>query len=78
MIDVIRPPYPWDTHLPRQSVLRVVILIVVIVSTIVLVARGIAPGTAVAVIGAAGVAAAEIAARLLTPSQGSSSTLRRA
>jgi hypothetical protein len=57
------PPYPWGVCPLNQSVL-VVVLIVVVTATIVSVAGGIAPAPAVAVIGAAGVAATEIATRL--------------
>ncbi|KZM74362.1 hypothetical protein AWN90_25090 [Nocardia terpenica] len=46
---------------------RVLVLVIVVVATVTLAGCGIAPATAVAVVSAAGLAAVEIAAKLLAP-----------
>ena len=67
MLDILRPPYPWDL---RQQAARVIILIVFIASTVVLVGLGTTPRMAAGVLVAAVWAAREAAELVLRPKSG--------
>lgn len=60
-----RTPHPRRSLQQQASRLRVVILVVLVVAMVVLIIHGIEPEAAVMTVGAAGLASAEIATRLL-------------
>ncbi|WP_067678886.1 hypothetical protein [Nocardia miyunensis] len=67
MLDVLRYPYPWD---PRHQAARVIILIVVVLSTIVLIGLGATPRMAAGVLVAAAWATSAVAELVLRPASG--------
>lgn len=63
--NAVRTPHPRKSLQPWMLGLQVAILVALVAATVTLVVYGVEPGTAVATIGAAGLAAAEIATRLV-------------
>lgn len=61
----VRTPHPRKPLQPWTLGLQVAILVTLVAATVALVVYGVEPGAAVATVGAAGLAATEIATRLV-------------